>query len=416
MDKKLLILGGTQISLEILEAAHEMGLRVYVADYNNDSPCKAKADKSFMISATDVDSIVKLIHEENIDGVLFGYADVLFDSYVDICHKAGLPCYATHEAIDITANKNNFKEFCRCHDVPVVEEYSYDNVLSGNAIFPVIVKPVDNSGARGIYVCRTIDEFKENYKKSLNFSPSKSVLIERKMTSGEATIFYYLHEGKAYLLGIADRWMYEQSHDLLKLPIGYTFPAKYIDNFIEKQNANITNMFKDLDMREGMVFMQCFVDKGEFIVYEMGYRLTGSIEHHLMESQYGFNHLKAIIDFAVGNNVDISSLQKLNPKKCCMANVTMLMKKGEISCYKNIEKVNKIPGVVSYHISHMEGEEITDSNIGRLSQAGLRILMTASNRTELLEKMNEVKDTVHAIGIHGEELFIKDYDYKVLCQ
>lgn len=416
MDKTLLLLGGTRISLEILETAHEMGLKVYVADYNKDSPCKAKADKSFMTSATDVEGIVKLIHDEKIDGVLFGYADILFDSYVDICNKAGLPCYATHEAINITANKNNFKEFCRQHDVPVVEEYSYNDVIMGKASFPLIVKPVDNSGARGIYVCRTMDEFNESYEKSLSFSPSKSVLIERKMNSEEATIFYYLHEGKAYLLGVADRWMYEQSHDLLKLPIGYTFPAKYIDNLIETQNANITNMFKDLDMREGMVFMQCFVDKGEFIVYEMGYRLTGSIEHHLMESQYGFNHLKAIIDFAVGNNVDISSLQKLNPKKCCMANVTMLMKKGEISCYKNIEKVNKIPGVVSYHISHMEGEEITDSNIGRLSQAGLRILMTASNRTELLEKMNEVKDTVHAIGIHGEELFIKDYDYKVLCQ
>lgn len=415
MDKKLLILGGTRISLQILDAAKKMGLKVYVADYNEDSPCKAKADNSFMTSATDVDNIVKLVHDENIDGVLMGYADVLLDSYVDICNKAGLPCYATHEAIDITANKRKFKDYCRLHGVPVVKEYTYADVISGKAIFPLIVKPVDNSGARGIYVCKSLEDFKDKYEKSLNFSPSKSVLIERKMTSGEATIFYYLHDGETYLLGVADRWMYEQNGNLIKLPVGYTFPSKSVDLFLQNQNDAIVSMFKDLNMREGMVFMQCFNENGKYVVYEMGYRLTGSIEHHLMEAQYGFNHLKAIINFAVGNKVDTSSLPKINPSECCMANVSMLLNKGRIKKYEGLDTIAAMSGVVSHHISHTEGEEITDSNIGRLSQLGLRVLLTAPDRKTLLERMDMVKDSVSATDDNGSEMFIKDYSYASLC-
>ena len=76
MKKKLLLLGGTSISRQIVYAAHEMDVDVYVTDYLENSPCKAIAQKSFMLSCTDVDKVVQLIKDEKIDGVLTGYADV----------------------------------------------------------------------------------------------------------------------------------------------------------------------------------------------------------------------------------------------------------------------------------------------------------------------------------------------------
>ena len=80
-----------------------------VTDYNADSPAKALADHSFMVSATDVEGVVQLIKEHKIDGVIFGYADVLMSSYVDICQQAGLPCYTTHDLNKLTLDKKYFK-------------------------------------------------------------------------------------------------------------------------------------------------------------------------------------------------------------------------------------------------------------------------------------------------------------------
>lgn len=414
--KKLLILGGTRISLQILQAAKEMNLLVYVADYNEDSPCKKYCDKSFLISAADVDKIVELIRNEGIDGVLMGYADVLMPYYYEICEKSGLPCYLNPKAIEVTSNKDQFKEYCRKFNIPTVDEYSLEDVKSGEAKFPLIVKPVDNSGARGIYICNNKREFEKNFTKALAYSRSKSVLIERLMTSGEATIFYYLHDGEVYLLGVADRWMYEQNKDLLKLPIGYTFPSKDIVSFIKQQNADVIKMFKSLDMKEGMVFMQSFVEEGKYIVYEMGYRLTGSIEHHLMEANYSFNHLKKIISYAVGDEVDIHTLRDLDPTKCNMANVTLLLNKGTINNIKGIHEVSSLPFVVGSHVSHLENETINDDNIGRLSQVGFRVLLTADTKEQLLRRMDSIKDTISAFDTDGKEMVIKDYKYSELCK
>lgn len=415
-QKKLLILGGTRISLQILKAAKEMGLEVYVADYYEDSPCKKFADKSFMISATDVDAIENLIKKESIDGVLMGYADVLLPYYNTICNNAGLPCYSNERAISITTDKAEFKKYCNLYNIPTVQEYTVEDVQNGTVRFPVIVKPVDNSGARGIYICNNLTEFQNFYNKSLEFSRSKKVIIERLMTSGEATIFYYLHGGEVYLLGVADRWMYEQNKTLLKLPVGYTFPAKDIESFISNQDSNIKRMFKSLGMKEGMVFMQAFVENGIYVIYEMGYRLTGSIEHHLMDAVYGFNHLKKIICFAIGDEVDTSRLNELNPKDCNMANVTLLLKEGNISQIKGIDELSKLPFVKAFHVSYEEGESIDKSNMGRLSQVGVRVLLTAENRKGLLKYMNEVKNTIEILSDKGEDMVIRDYDYTQICQ
>ena len=413
--KKLLILGGTSISRQIVYAAHEMDIAVYVTDYYADSSAKKIADKSFMVSATDVDAVVDLIKKESIDGVITGYADVLLPYYVQICQTANIPCYANMEAIRVTTDKALFKDFCRQHSVPVVPEYTKEDVENDEIVYPLIVKPVDNSGARGIYICHNRKEFDDYYIKALECSPSKNVLIERFLTGLEATIFYYMHNGNAYLLGIGDRHMLKFDDEHLSLPVGYTFPSTDIDSFAE-ENVHIKEMFKSLGMKEGMVFIQTFNENGNYIVYEMGYRLTGSLEQHLMERQYGFNHLKAMIDYAVGNEVDTSCVESLNPKDCIMANLTLLLSTGTIKEYEGVDVVRNMPQVAHLHLSYEAGTVIDKTIIGRLAQVGARVLLTANSKGELLETMDSIKDTLKAISTEGNNMFITDYSYQTLCK
>ena len=413
--KKLLILGGTSISRQIVYAAREIGLDVYVTDYLEDSPCKSIADKSFMVSCTDVDAVCQLIKDEGIDGIIMGYADVLLSSYVKICQKAGLPCYANLHAIEMTADKDNFKNLCKKFNIPVVDEYTKEDVENNIVNYPLIVKPVDNSGARGIYICYNKEDFDIYYHESLKYSPSKHVLIEKFMTGKEATIFYYLHEGEIYLLGVSDRHMLKFSERLLQLPIGYTFPSVDQDSFIKEENENIKKMFRSLDMKEGMVFMQSFNENGKYIIYEMGYRLTGSIEQHLMEEKHNFNHLKAIINYAVGNTIDIAPLESIDLDKSVMANVTLLLSEGVIDHYIGEKEVMNIPGVLHVHTSYPIGTIIDEKVMGKLAQVGIRVLLHADNREQLLERMDLVKNTLHVISIENKDMLLSDYSYKEVC-
>jgi len=109
-SKKLLILGGNLFSVEIIKQAQSMGIFVVVTDYYEDSPGKKIADRSFMVSTTDVSAVVNLINEEHIDGMITGFMDSMLPYYQAICNKAHLPCYATKEQIEIATHKAKFKQ------------------------------------------------------------------------------------------------------------------------------------------------------------------------------------------------------------------------------------------------------------------------------------------------------------------
>lgn len=415
MRKRLLLLGGTSISRQIVYAAHELNYDVFVTDYLEDSPCKKIAEKSFMVSCTDVDEVVRLIKNEHIDGVIMGYADVLMPSYVQICEKAGLPCYASSHAVEVTTDKADFKRLCREFDIPVVPEYSVQDVKDNNAVYPLIVKPVDNSGARGIYICHNEDEFDRFYHQAMSYSRKGEVLIERFMDEKEVTVFYYLHEGVVYMLGTGDRLMLRFDNRLLQLPVGYIFPSLNECRFLEEEDGNIRRMFHSLDMREGMVFMQCFNENGKYTVYEMGYRLTGSIEHHLMEHAYGFNHLKAILQYAVGDKVDTGPLKSTVRKNRVMANLTLLLSEGTIAKYEGIDDVKNMPEVLHVHESYPIGKTIDSSVIGKLAQVGIRVLLYADDKDQLLSRMDTIKDRLRVMSTDNTDMVLRNYSYREMA-
>lgn len=415
MRKRLLLLGGTSISRQIVYAAHELNYDVFVTDYLEDSPCKKIAEKSFMVSCTDVDEVVRLIKNEHIDGVIMGYADVLMPSYVQICEKAGLPCYASSHAVEVTTDKADFKRLCREFDIPVVPEYSVQDVKDNNAVYPLIVKPVDNSGARGIYICHNEDEFDRFYHQAMSYSRKGEVLIERFMDEKEVTVFYYLHEEVVYMLGTGDRLMLRFDNRLLQLPVGYIFPSLNECRFLEEEDGNIRRMFHSLDMREGMVFMQCFNENGKYTVYEMGYRLTGSIEHHLMEHAYGFNHLKAILRYAVGDEVDTSPMNPPVRRDMAMANLTLLLSEGTISHYEGLDEVQNMPGVLHVHESYPIGKTIDSSVMGKLAQVGMRVLLYADDKGQLLSRMDTIKDRLRVISTDGMDMVLRNYSYREMA-
>ena len=128
--KKLLVLGGTKLSGEIVQKAKELGIYVIVADYDENAPAKIISDKASMVSAIDVAAVVKLIKDERIDGVLTGFIELLLPFYQQICEKAQLPCYDSKEHIEYGTNKNKFKQLCRDFEVPVVEDYKINNPIS----------------------------------------------------------------------------------------------------------------------------------------------------------------------------------------------------------------------------------------------------------------------------------------------
>ena len=74
-----------------------------------------------------------------------------------------------------------------------------------------------------------------------------------------------------------------------------------------------------------------------------------------------------------------------------------------------------IPGVLHVHTSYPVGTVIDDKVMGKLAQVGIRVLLHADNREQLLERMDLVKNTLRVISTENKDMLLSNYSYKEVC-
>lgn len=405
--KRLLIMGGMRFSCEIVRKAQQMGIVAVVADYYpvELSPAKAIADEMINVSVTDVDAVCEVIKQEHIDGIFVGFNDMLLPYYAEICAKSGLPCYGTREQFDILISKDKYKDLCRQFNVPTIPEYEIDDP---NIKYPVLVKPVDSSGSRGITICRNREELMEAIDFGKSASKTNKVLIERYMDGREVTVFWTFQDGNYYLSALANRHVkHNQGQDVIPLPVGYTFPSVYLPKYRAEVERNCKAMFRHLGLQNGMLFMQCKVEDGACFVYDIGYRLTGSLEYKILESICGYNPLEMMIRYALTGSMGDSIADRAVPEFSTPAfNVSCLCAPGTIKDITGCEETMSFPEVVDVVLGHCPGETITEQMRGLLAQITVRILGSVDSKEALLPIMDKINHTIHIIGTNDEELLL----------
>ena len=411
--KKIAILGGTRITCQLVEAAKALGMHVTVIDYNppEQSPAKLVADEHALISVADVDEVAAYIREHNIDGAMTGYADAILGWYADICEKADIPCYGTHEQFDIFVDKRRWKALCREFDVPTSQEYDGETVASkpDSAPYPLMVKPVDSSGARGVYVVRSASEFGELYERSKGFSKSGRVLVEDYLEGPEVTVFWVFIDGEYRVFLLGNRHVKHNQEGVIPLPAGYTFPASVLPEYLDEVAPNVCKMLKSVGVRDGMMFMQCIVRDGVPYVYDIGYRTTGSLEQHITADVAGYSPIDMMLCHAVTGRMtdDEEIFEKIERGLYASTfNISCLMRPGTIDHFDGLNALDASENVIKYVKAHVEGETLPPEAKGQLRQIALRVLGKTSDVSELRDVMLELQEAVKIVSPDGENLML----------
>ena len=389
--------------------AKAMCVYTIVADYNKieDSPGKQIADEAADLSVIDVDAVVAYIKEHAIDGVFVGFNDMLLPFYAEICKKAGLPCYGTKEQFETLIAKDQYKALCRQFGVPTIPEYDMNDT---DIKYPVLVKPVDSSGSRGITICHNREELETAVETGRKASKTGKVLTERYMDGREVTVFWTFQDGHYYLSGLANRHVkHKQGEDVIPLPVGYTFPSVYLPKYRNEVEDKCKRMFQHLGIKDGMMFMQCKVEDGTCYVYDLGFRLTGSLEYKILERVCGYNPLEMMICFSLTGRMGEESIaDKAIPEfKTPAFNVSCLCAPGTIKEITGVEEVKSFKEVEDVVIAHAPGETITEQMKGLLAQITVRTLGSVNKKEDLLPVMQRIDDAIHIIGEHDEELLLQ---------
>ncbi|MBQ3138988.1 MAG: hypothetical protein IJB68_05680 [Ruminococcus sp.] len=410
--KKLLLLGGVRQACEIVKEAHKLGVVVYVTDNRADSPAKEIADYSFMVDATDVDAVVELCKEQQIDGVITGFVDMLLPYCQQICEKLGKPFWGDAENIDMCINKDKFKLACEHAGVPTVpwKELNKDNYVAelDSVKVPVVIKPVDNSGSRGVVKCYEQNEVLDAVEKALSFSPSGKVLVEKCMNiHNEFSAYYIMNHGNYYLTCLGDRFVTEVSKDLAPVGRGMICPSRHLDLWMKEVDGAIKTFFDENNMKNGFAFFQGFYDEDDnkMYVHEIGYRLVGGFSFKYVEYFSNFNRIGELIKFSLSGSMDQSEIEKSNPYFDGYAiTVTASLKPGVIKTVKGFDTIQAMDGVLHMLQMHTEGEEIKESMQGTLASVLTYILCVVKNKEEIVKIIDAVNKELVVLDTNGNSM------------
>ena len=184
MQKRIMLLGGIRYLLPVIKIAHDLGYYVITADYLPNNIAHKYSDEYVNISIIDKNAVLKVAREKQIDGILAYGVDPGVVSAAYVAEQMGLPFQCSYEAACILQDKSLFRQFLHGHgfNCPIMVDFKdIDEAVAkaGSFEYPVIVKPVDSAGSKGVLKVEDITAFEQSCHYAFDNSISGHIIVEQ---------------------------------------------------------------------------------------------------------------------------------------------------------------------------------------------------------------------------------------------
>ena len=412
--KKLLVLGGNALSCDIVTTAQKMGVYTIVTDWYDEhkSPAKKIADEVWQVSIEDYEKLESLIKIHGVNGIFTNYTDSYLLPYVELCQRTGLPCLATKAQINAITNKDQSKQLCMEHGIPVPKLYPIrkkeDIKRTGSGLcFPVLVKPVDQSGQRGIFVCNNVEELEQYYNQSVEYSATHKVIVEEYLQGDYVVMFYTIQHGHVTLASMADKPVTEIfDKNQVRLPKAYVLPSRYVELCETQMLPKVQNFVESLGIKQGVLGIEGIVKDGVIYVFEMQFRLGGMRHHEFVLQESGMNIMEMFVRFALTGKFEgweASKCDNANFKYVyCLLNI--LVSQGIITKIEGADTVRNMKYVTKYTQMSEIGDRIALK--GTVQQIFCKVSLKVPNKDILREVISTIHDTIKVYDDQGNNMVL----------
>lgn len=351
--KKVLIFGVGELQRSIIRRAKLKGLFTIGIDPCADAVCKDEVDAFEIVAGQDFEGTCAVVEKYGVDAIVTAATDKPLVMMARVAEKYGFPFYSV-ETAQWSTDKYQMKQRFLEGGVPCARGRLIAKVEEADDLYyPLIVKPRDNSGSRGVKLCRNKEELQEAMQEALQYSHLDTVLVEEYIEGQEYSIEGLHYEGKSEVIQFTEKTTTE-------------FP--YNVELAHKQPANLTEEQKN-DIRElvskiasCMHFENCpshtelkINERGIFVI-ETSPRLGGDyITSTLVPLSTGINMEDQLLNIALGEKVDTQTGRVEKASGVCF----FCLPEGIV---KHIDpKINEATswsGVYSFELKLKEGDEV----------------------------------------------------------
>lgn len=305
-----MLLGGIHYLLPVIKAAHEQGYYVITADYLPDNIAHKYSDEYVNVSITDKEAVLKAAQEHQIDGIISFGVDpgVVAAAYVQ--EKMGLPSMGPYESVVILQNKDLFRAFLQEYgfNCPKSKGYStIDEALRDTdwLTWPMIVKPTDSAGSKGVTRVDSISEYEAAIKYAFEKSIKGHIIVEQYLdkVGCSSDTDSFLLDGKFRFMSFnAQRFDADAANPYA--PSAYTWPSTFpeYEDYLTSELQRLMNL---LHMQTSVFNIETRIaSDGKPYIMECTPRGGGNRLCEMLRYATGVDMITAQVRAAVGDPVE----------------------------------------------------------------------------------------------------------------
>lgn len=304
--KKLMLLGGSKYLLPAIEAAHQMDIYVITCDYLPDNVAHKHSDAYYNVSIIDKDAVLNLAKELKIDGIMSYATDPGVVTAAYVAKEMNLPGNP-YESIKILQNKGLFREFLKKNNfnVPLAKSFSeiteLDNCIS-DFTFPVMIKPVDSAGSKGVTKVNMPDELEKAITYAKSFSLTGKIIIEefieKEGASSDTDCFSI--DGELCFCSFNDQW-FDESAANPYTPSAFLWPSSMPLIIQQELKQEIQRLIKLLNLKTTIYNIETRLGKnGKAYIMEMAPRAGGNRLAEMLKYASGQDLISNAVRSALG--------------------------------------------------------------------------------------------------------------------
>lgn len=407
---RLMVLGASKAQLNTIRRAKEAGHYVIASDYNEKTVGKDYADAKWLGSTFDVEQTYNGAVNYNIDGIMTMGTDQPVLTVAKIADRLGLPTFLSVNTALAVTNKEIMKKKFTSHKIPTVDYCLFQpneyNEKLERLEYPVVIKPVDSQGQRGIFVVNTPSEVKDYYNDVIAYSREKVILVESYYKNDEITISGWVQNGDLTILTVTDRVTFE-SKEQIGICLSHEFPSKHLEKYSGEITMLSEQIVKDFGIENGPIYFQFFIGNDGVKVNEIACRIGGAYEDEFIPYLTNIDILEMTINGSLGLAQDVSKLSTYNvlENHKFLSAQLFFCNPGIISYMPTEAEIRKLPGVIGVGYNYSIGDTI--KAVSNATQRVGYVIVVADSKKELEKRLEIVYNELVVLNEKDENIIVR---------
>ncbi|MCW7457771.1 alpha-hydroxy-acid oxidizing protein [Leptospira bandrabouensis] len=391
--KTILIIGGGLLQVPIIQTAKTMRLHTVVADMNPSSIGFQIADESIVMSTKDVEGMVreskKFAQNSPIHGVITAGTDASM-TVAAVASALQLPGIRFVDA-EAASNKVKMRQRLKEFGMPIPRFAAVWSLLDAkealdSLTFPLVMKPADNMGARGVIKVNHKDDLPSAFRHAKRFCPTGELILEEYMEGPELSVDALAFQGQIRMTGIADRIIEREPYFI---EVGHNMPSAMPKEILDEVERVMAGGMRALGIHLGAGKGDIKVTKDGVKIGEIAARLSGGfMSAFTYPLSTGVNLNRAALLISLGETPDNLDpvLNRVSIER------SLLSKPGKLISIGGVEEIKKIDGVSEVFIQSKPGDIIKEPT-NNIDKSG-HVIIVADDLKDAEVVFEKVKQTI----------------------